>query len=69
MTEIEVHNLTKRFGDFAAVRNLHLRVPKGTIFGFLGPSGSGKATTIKMLTGLLKPTAGEAFRSTFGYEN
>jgi len=61
MTEIEMHGLTKRFGDFAAVRNLHLQVPKGTIFGFLGPNGSGKSTTVKMLTGLLQPTAGEAF--------
>lgn len=60
MTEIEIHGLTKRFGDFAAVRNLHLQVPKGTIFGFLGPNGSGKSTTVNMLTGLLKPTAGEA---------
>ncbi len=61
MTEIEMHGLTKRFGDFAAVLNLHLQVPKGAIFGFLGPNGSGKSTTVKMLTGLLKPTAGEAF--------
>jgi ABC-2 type transport system ATP-binding protein len=60
MTEIEMRGLTKRYGDFTAVRNLHLQVPKGTIFGFLGPNGSGKSTTVRMLTGLLTPTAGEA---------
>jgi ABC-2 type transport system ATP-binding protein len=60
MAEIEIRGLTKHFGDFVAVRNLNLQVPKGTIFGFLGPNGSGKSTTVKMLTGLLRPTAGEA---------
>jgi ABC-2 type transport system ATP-binding protein len=57
---IEARDLTKRFGDFEAVRNLNLSVPAGTIFGFLGPNGSGKSTTVKMLTGLLQPTAGDA---------
>ena len=61
MAEIEAHGLTKAFGDFTAVLNLRLQVPKGTIFGFLGPNGSGKSTTVKMLTGLLQPTAGDAF--------
>src|ERR1044072_1348406 len=60
MLEIEAQGLTKSFGDFIAVRNLSLQVPKGTIFGFLGPNGSGKSTTLKMLTGLLTPTAGDA---------
>lgn len=60
MFEVETHNLTKNFGGLFAVRNLNLQIPKGTIFGFLGPNGSGKSTTVKMLTGLLKPTAGEA---------
>lgn len=60
MSEIETYNLTKNFGRLAAVQNLNLQVPKGTIFGFLGPNGSGKSTTVKMLTGLLKPTAGDA---------
>ena len=57
--EIEARGLTKRFGNFTAVRDLTLEVPKGEIFGFLGPNGSGKSTTVKMLTGLLHPTAGE----------
>jgi ABC-2 type transport system ATP-binding protein len=57
---IEAYGLTKRFGDFEAVRNLTLSVPAGTIFGFLGPNGSGKSTTVKMMTGLLQPTAGDA---------
>ena len=57
---IETSGLTKKFGDFVAVNNVSLSVPKGTIFGFLGPNGSGKSTTVKMLTGILKPTSGEA---------
>ena len=60
MFEIETQNLTKKFGRLVAVHNLNLEIPKGTIFGFLGPNGSGKSTTVKMLTGLLQPTAGEA---------
>jgi ABC-type transport system involved in cytochrome c biogenesis ATPase subunit len=58
--EIEARGLTKKFGSFTAVHDLFLRVPRGTIFGFLGPNGSGKSTTVKMLTGLLTPTEGEA---------
>ncbi len=61
MFEIETLNLTRNFGRLVAVRDLNLQIPKGTIFGFLGPNGSGKSTTVKMLTGLLKPTAGDAF--------
>ena len=60
MFEIETSHLTKRFGKLAAVNNLNLQVPKGTIFGFLGPNGAGKSTTVKMLTGLLTPSEGEA---------
>jgi ABC-2 type transport system ATP-binding protein len=60
MFEIETQNLTKKFGRLVAVNNLNLQIPKGTIFGFLGPNGSGKSTTVKMLTGLLTPTAGDA---------
>jgi len=55
---IEIQNLTKKFDDRAAVIDLSLNVPKGEIFAFLGPNGAGKTTTIKMLTGLLFPTAG-----------
>jgi ABC-2 type transport system ATP-binding protein len=60
MFEIETNHLTRRFGKFVAVNDLNLQVRKGTIFGFLGPNGAGKSTTVKMLTGLLQPTAGEA---------
>jgi ABC-2 type transport system ATP-binding protein len=57
---IETTGLSRRFGDFVAVHNLNLYVPKGVIFGLLGPNGSGKSTTVKMLTGILKPSAGDA---------
>jgi len=56
---VKVRGLTKRFGDFTAVDNIDLNIKKGEIFGFLGPNGAGKSTTIKMLCGLLLPTAGE----------
>ena len=56
---IEARGLTKTFGRVAAVRDLNLQVAPGTLFGFLGPNGSGKSTTVKLLTGLLAPTAGE----------
>lgn len=61
MLDIETRDLGKNFGSLVAVRSLNLQIPKGTVFGFLGPNGSGKSTTIKMLTGLLTPTAGEVF--------
>ena len=57
---IEVRGLTKTFRGQVAVDNLTFSVARGTFFGFLGPNGAGKSTTIKMLTGLLRPTAGEA---------
>lgn len=57
---IETQGLTRQFGDLIAVDKLDLQVPKGSIYGFLGPNGCGKSTLIRMLTGLLKPTAGEA---------
>jgi ABC-2 type transport system ATP-binding protein len=55
---VMVHDLEKRFGDFVAVNRVSLQVKKGEIFGFLGPNGAGKSTTIRMLCGLLTPTAG-----------
>jgi ABC-2 type transport system ATP-binding protein len=57
---IDARGLTKTFGTVTAVRGVSLQVPSGTIFAFLGPNGSGKSTTVKMLTGLLAPTAGDA---------
>ncbi len=57
---ISCRNLTRRFGAFTAVDNLTLEVAAGTICAFLGPNGAGKSTTVKMLTGLLAPTSGEA---------
>lgn len=57
---IEAHNLTMRFGDFVAVDNVSLRIERGEIFGFLGSNGCGKSTTMKMLTGLLQPSEGNA---------
>jgi ABC-2 type transport system ATP-binding protein len=55
---IATQGLTRRFGDFTAVDNVSFEVAPGQFFGFLGPNGAGKSTTIKMLTGLLEPTAG-----------
>lgn len=57
---IESHGLTKKFGDFVAVHDVNLKVRRGEIFGFIGSNGCGKSTTMKMLTGLLPPSAGEA---------
>ncbi|MDT5269852.1 MAG: type transport system ATP-binding protein, partial [Acidobacteriota bacterium] len=57
---VETFGLVRRFGDFTAVSGLDLRVERGSFFGFLGPNGAGKSTTIKMLTGLLAPSAGRA---------
>lgn len=55
---IEVANLTMKFNDFVAVDSVSLKIKQGEIFGFLGSNGCGKTTTMKMLTGLLKPTSG-----------
>jgi ABC-2 type transport system ATP-binding protein len=55
---VEVHQLSKRFGDFVAVDGVSFTVAAGEIFGFLGPNGAGKTTTIKMLNGLLAPSSG-----------
>ena len=60
MNAIEVRGLTRRFGAFVAVTDLTFDVGQGEIFGFLGSNGAGKSTTIRMLCGLLRPTAGTA---------
>lgn len=57
---MEAHNLSKRFGDFTAVNKVSFRIRQGEIFGFLGSNGCGKSTTMKMLTGLLDASEGEA---------
>ncbi len=57
---IEARDLTMRFGDFVAVDHVSFRIPRGEIFGFLGSNGCGKTTTMKMMTGLLEPSGGEA---------
>lgn len=57
---IETQNLTKRYGPIVAVDALNLTVRQGEIFGFLGPNGAGKTTTLRMLLGLIRPTAGSA---------
>src|SRR3954468_15710543 len=56
--DLRLENLTKRFGDFVAVRDLMLTVPNGSFFALLGPSGCGKTTTLRMVAGLEDPTAG-----------
>ena len=58
---IEARDLTMRFGDFTAVDRVNFRIHRGEIFGFLGSNGCGKTTTMKMLTGLLPPSEGEAW--------
>src|SRR3954471_9524831 len=63
MAPIEIRNLSKRFGDFAAVRSLSFEVEPGRVTGFLGPNGAGKSTTLRALLGLVRPTSGSA---TFG---
>src|SRR5246127_1796305 len=57
---IEMDGLTRRFGDFVAVDNVTLKIPKGQLYGFLGLNGAGKTTTIRMLTTLLPPSGGRA---------
>ena len=58
---IHTAELTKRFGDTVALAGLSMTVPRGEVFGFLGPNGAGKTTAVKLLLGLLAPTAGEAW--------
>lgn len=58
MNIIETKHLTKTYGDFTAVSGIDLHIPKGEVYGFLGPNGAGTSTTMKMLLGLTKPTSG-----------
>src|SRR5437899_11463046 len=67
VTVISTSRLTKAFDALVAVNDLHLEVLRGDVFGFLGPNGSGKTTTIRMLLGLIRPTAGSI--SLFGLDN
>jgi ABC-2 type transport system ATP-binding protein len=60
MAVITIEGLTKRFGEILAVDNLSFEVDRGTVVGFLGPNGAGKTTTLRMLLGLVTPTAGSA---------
>jgi ABC-2 type transport system ATP-binding protein len=55
---IRLEGLTKRYGTFTAVNGIDLHVPRGVLFGFLGPNGAGKTTTLRMIAGILRPTAG-----------
>ena len=60
MDAVITQDLTRRFGRFTAVDRVSFRIPEGSVFGFLGPNGSGKTTTIRMLTGILEPSEGSA---------
>lgn len=64
---IQVENLTRRFGEFVAVDAISFEIPEGEIVGYVGPNGSGKTTTIRMLLGLLLPTSGHA--SVLGFDS
>jgi ABC-2 type transport system ATP-binding protein len=64
-TVVDVRSLAKRFGDVQAVRDVSLTIQRGEIFGILGPNGSGKTTLIRMLCGLMIPTAGSAMVAGF----
>ena len=62
---IECESLTRKFGNFTAVKSINLKIKRGELFGFLGPNGAGKTTTIKVLTTLLTPTEGRASIASF----
>lgn len=69
MNSIEVNGLTKKFGKFTSVDNISFNVEEGEIFGFLGANGAGKSTTIRMLCGILNPTAGDAIVGGYSVKN
>ena len=66
---IEIKNLSKKYNNVWAVKNLNLKINKGSILGLLGPNGCGKTTTIGMLLGLIKPSSGEVFINNQNIEN
>ena len=68
MADVEVRGLTKTFGRAAAVQDLTFAAPAGSVTGFLGPNGSGKTTTLRMLLGLVRPTAGDALITGVPYQ-
>src|ERR1700683_209071 len=59
MTAVEIRSVTKTFGSVIAVDNLTLTVPQGSIYGFIGPNGSGKTTTMRMIVNIFYPDSGE----------
>ena len=61
---LQTQNLCKYFRKQKAVNNVSINIEKGQIYGLLGPNGAGKSTTLKMLTGMMKPTAGAFYRTT-----
>src|ERR1039458_6505555 len=68
MTSIQISGLTKRFGNVVAVDNLSFEVAQGSVTGFLGPNGAGKTTTLRMLLGLIEPTAGRSTKNGKPYQ-
>ena len=58
---IQLKNLTKKYGDFAALKNLDLTIPRGVLYGLLGPNGAGKTTALRVIAGILQPTEGTVF--------
>lgn len=64
---VRIEGLTKRFGDVEALRSLNLEIARGEVFGYLGPNGAGKTVTIRLLLGLLRPSAGRA--EIFGFDS
>src|SRR5246127_1481306 len=59
MAAVQIHQVTKTFGEHTAVDDLSLEVPSGTVYGFIGPNGSGKTTTLRMIMRILHPDRGE----------
>src|SRR5258705_6424442 len=67
-TDVSVRGLSKQFGPVRAVQDLTFDVPAGQVTGFLGPNGAGKTTTLRMMLGLVRPSAGQALIGGRGYE-